>query len=67
MTPDNDNRPEMPRMLTAAEVAPLLRRNKPTIARWAKAGKLPGLVRTPSGGMLFREDDIRAYLLGGQS
>lgn len=52
------------RLLRPSEVATLFRVDPKTVARWAKAGRLPS-IRTPGGHRRFRESEIRALLTNG--
>lgn len=49
------------KLLTSAEVAALFGVDPRSVARWVKAGKLPGFW-TPGGRLRFRESVIRARL-----
>lgn len=48
-------------LLTSAEVAALFRVDKKTVARWAKAGRLPSM-KTPGGHVRFRRSAIEPLL-----
>jgi excisionase family DNA binding protein len=48
-------------LLTPAEVAAMFRVERPTVTRWARAGKLTS-VRTLGGHRRYREDEVRALL-----
>jgi len=50
-------------LYTPAEVAAMFRVDPKTVARWAKAGKLPS-VRTIGGHRRYRARDIQALLEG---
>ncbi len=52
---------QIERLLTPAEVADLLGVDTRTVARWARAGRLPAL-RTLGGHRRFRERDVRSHL-----
>lgn len=54
------DRPKEP-LLTPGEVAAMFRVDPKTVARWAKAGRLPA-IRTPGGHRRFREAEVRTYL-----
>jgi excisionase family DNA binding protein len=51
----------MSRLLTAREVAGLLRVSTETVLRWARRGELPAR-RLPGGAIRFEEDAIAAWL-----
>lgn len=53
-------------LLTSAEVAEILRVSGATVRRWARAGKLPGVV-VVAGNVRFRRDAIEALLAPEQS
>jgi excisionase family DNA binding protein len=48
-------------LLTAREVAELLRVSAETVLRWTRRGELPA-IRLPSGALRFREADLEACL-----
>jgi excisionase family DNA binding protein len=50
-------------MYTAGEFAALVGVDSKTVARWAKAGKVP-FIRTPGGHRRYRESVVRAVLNG---
>ena len=49
------------RLLTPAEVAQLFRVSPKTVARWARAGKIPA-IRTLGGHRRFRESEVLMFL-----
>ncbi len=57
------NRLNLDTLYTPAEVAAMFRVDPKTVARWAKAGKLPS-VRTIGGHRRYRARDIEALLNG---
>lgn len=54
-----------PRLLTPSEVAALFRVDVKTVARWAKARKLPHIM-TPGGHRRYPADQIEALLEKGR-
>lgn len=51
-------------LLTVSEVAAILRRDRRTIARWARSGYLPYADRSPAGGWYrFNPEDVEAVRL----
>lgn len=54
-----------PELMTAAEVAKILRRSTPTIRRWAAEGTLKGLKVGERGDWLFHRQTIDALLSQG--
>jgi excisionase family DNA binding protein len=63
---NNDNSPEVERLLTSGDVAVMFRVDPKTVTRWAKEGRLAS-VRTPGGHHRFRETVVRAMLNGQPS
>jgi excisionase family DNA binding protein len=51
------------RLLTAGEVAALLRVDPKTVTRWAASGRITS-IRTPGGHRRFRESEVRAIVQG---
>lgn len=56
---------EGPDLFTPAEVAQLFKVNPKTVARWARAGKLPA-IRTVGGHRRYRREVIEQLLRGGE-
>lgn len=54
---------EAPELMTAAEVARLLRLDPKTISRYATAGKLRSIL-TPGGHRRYFADEVRALVAG---
>jgi excisionase family DNA binding protein len=57
----DDELPELPELLTAAEVAKIFKVARSTVANWAAQGLLP-YTRTPSGRLRFHRADIEDLL-----
>jgi len=53
-------------LLTPGEVAALFRVDPKTVTRWAAAGRISS-IRTPGGHRRFRESEVRALLVAGES
>lgn len=53
--------PELPELLTPAEVAVMFAVHPRTVAKWAGAGKL-AVVRTPGGHRRYYADEVRSLL-----
>jgi len=53
-----------PRLLTTEEVAEILRVCPRTLRRWVRDGKIPTVrfVNTGSGRVLFRHEDVTAFV-----
>jgi excisionase family DNA binding protein len=69
VTGPDDTDPTRDRLLTASEVAALIRVDRGTVSRWAASGRLPS-VRTPGGHRRYRESRVRELLqeeTGGDS
>jgi excisionase family DNA binding protein len=49
------------RLLTAREVAVLLRVSPETVLRWTRAGQVPA-IRLPGGALRYRQDELKAWL-----
>jgi excisionase family DNA binding protein len=60
---DQDARPEDAGLLRPAEVAELFGVRVPTVARWAREGRL-GFVLTPGGHRRYLRADLRAAPAG---
>lgn len=57
---------EAPEIMTAAEVADLLRVNVASVKAWARAGELPGAFKIPGGReWRFRRNDLFAWIEAG--
>lgn len=54
-------------LLSTAEAAELLQRDRSTVTRWVQSGRLTAALRTPGGVLLFRRSDIEALLAEAQS
>ena len=63
---EHDNRLASEPLLTAGEVAALIRVDSKSVTRWVKEGKLTS-IRTPGGHHRFRPADVRALLNGQPS
>ena len=63
---DHDNRLIPEPLLTAGEVAALIRVDPKSVTRWVKEGRITS-VRTPGGHHRFRPADVRAQLNGQPS
>ncbi|MDE3721867.1 BldC family transcriptional regulator [Nocardiopsis sp. N85] len=57
----SEQKPPLPALVTPDEIAALFRVDPKTVARWAAAGRLPG-VRTPGGHHRFRREDVDRLL-----
>lgn len=55
------DRSELERLLTPAEVAAMFRVDPKTVTRWARAGKL-SYIRTLGGHRRYRETEVHAFL-----
>lgn len=55
--------PELPDLMTPAEVANLFRVDPKTVTRWAKAGRLSS-IRTPGGHRRYYASEVRALRTG---
>jgi excisionase family DNA binding protein len=60
------NTPDTDPLLTPSEVATMFRVDPKTVTRWAKAGKLTS-IRTLGGHRRYREEEVRALLIGTTS
>lgn len=60
-----EDRLELERLLTPAEVAAMFRVDPKTVTRWAKAGKLSS-IRTLGGHRRYREAEVHAFLDAGR-
>lgn len=54
--------PELPDLVSAAEVAAIFEVDRATVTRWAQSGRLPVAVKAPGlrGANLFRRADVEA-------
>jgi excisionase family DNA binding protein len=53
-------------ILTSGDVAALLKVDRKTVSRWAKAGKIPG-IRTLGGHYRFRRGEVQVAIAEAQA
>jgi excisionase family DNA binding protein len=58
---------EFPQTLSTKETAQILRRHPRTVARWVRAGKIPGTYDGATGLTLVYAEELRGWLRAGEA